>query len=503
MRCLCHHFGVWVQVPSPAPNRTDLSVRFFYLLFCIENAPDTLHVSGAFRIERDNDTKLAEEGEYPALNRLLGNLRLLENGGLGFFAHSEGDGQLLAAAEYGQLYFIAGGFLADVAHQIGAGCDFFIVCLGDDVVELQTGLFSGAALFHHLHGCAGRQAVNLGFLGNTGNGNADVGLSDSACFDDALHEGHDGIHGNGKADIIDGSGAGSTVRRELGIGDADDLAVLVKQRAAGVAGVDGCVRLDQVHAGAAGEGDLSVQSADNAGGQRESQLAQGIADGNDAVADVDQVRVAQNNGGEALCLNFQHGHVVCLVIAHNLRIISCAVKHGDGDLAGRVDDMVVRENVAVIGENEAGTGRCALGLQTENIGGDDGGGDAHGGVDVLGVQLCGGQDLAGFHCVNLQIGGGAVAFENLRFAGGAAEEAHGAGAHQTAQKAAAYADGNNLAPSGGGAGGLGLSGGVIGTEFHFFVLRILGVGFGFVGFVFIRGVHCFGFLLSFPRMAVF
>ena len=72
-------------------------------------------------------------------------------------------------------------------------------------------------------------------------------------FHDVGDDGLDIADGDGKADALDGR-AGIGGAGILGGGDADDLAVEVKECAAGVAGVYGAVGLDEVHGRAGGEG---------------------------------------------------------------------------------------------------------------------------------------------------------------------------------------------------------------------------------------------------------
>src|SRR5699024_5366686 len=146
----------------------------------------------------------------------------------------------------------------------------------------------------------------------------------------------------------------------------------------GVAGVDGAVGLHQVHGGAVGHGDVPVQGADGAGGEGEGQLTQGVADGYHIVAHIQIVRISQHHGGEAFRFDFQHRHVVGGVIAYQLGVIGLPFIHGNGDGIRIFHHVVVGEDVAVIGDDEAGAGGGVDGLVAPEVGGD-GGGDAHGG----------------------------------------------------------------------------------------------------------------------------
>jgi hypothetical protein len=85
---------------------------------------------------------------------------------------------------------------------------------------------------------------------------------------------------------------------------ADDLAGHIDQRAAGVAGVDGGVGLDELlelvgRAVGAGLVDGAVLGGDDAGGDGLGE-GEGAADGEDPVADLGAVGVAELDGGQRL-----------------------------------------------------------------------------------------------------------------------------------------------------------------------------------------------------------
>ena len=62
--------------------------------------------------------------------------------------------------------------------------------------------------------------------------------------------------------------------------------------------------------------------------------------------------------------------------------------------------MVVGQDIAVGGEDQAGAGSCRSGLIAPEVGGD-GGGDANGGIDVSGIDLSRRQFLAGVDVGNV------------------------------------------------------------------------------------------------------
>ena len=224
-----------------------------------------------------------------------------------------------------------------------------------------------------------------------------------------LHQiGQDVLHvvdGEGEAQALGGhAGAGLGI---LGGDDAHHVAIAVKQGAARVAGVDGAVGLQHVQGGAhrlavgvgAAGGDQPVQGGDDAVGEGVGQLAQGVADGIDALAHHQLAGIAQGDGGQAGGIDLQHGHVVVLLAAHQLGGVLVAVGEGHlhrhGGVVGRLlNDVVVGDDVAVLGEDKAGAGGRRGGGLAEDVHRGGGDGDAHAGAQVGGIQLLGSHGLA-------------------------------------------------------------------------------------------------------------
>ena len=107
------------------------------------------------------------------------------------------------------------------------------------------------------------------------------------------------LDGHGEADALGAGGLGV----DGGV-HADDLAGHIDQRPAGVAGIDGGVGLDErwnwtEAAVGAGLVDGAVLGGDDAGGDGLGE-AEGTADGEDPVADLRAVGVAELDGGQGL-----------------------------------------------------------------------------------------------------------------------------------------------------------------------------------------------------------
>ena len=186
--------------------------------------------------------------------------------------------------------------------------------------------------------------------------------------DDLLGEVHRVVHRNGEPD----AGVVAGIRGDQRV-DADELALVVHKRAAGVARVDGRVGLDHVRidsglAAAAGLHRLArvhdLRAARGGHDARGHRLLEpeGGAQGHDPLADGQVVRIADLHGGEAAgILGLQHRHVGGGIGAHQLGVVGVA---GDGHLIGAaaVDHVVVGDEVAVLGHHDARAGTQALEL---------------------------------------------------------------------------------------------------------------------------------------------
>lgn len=374
-------------------------------------APSRCRAGGAFPFCFLESAEAEEAGQLAAVATALVLLGLAAafgsgggSGGLDLLGHLQADLHGLALAVEGEGDPVSGLAGADGLHQVVAAGDLGVIDLRDDVVDLESGGLGGAVIGQALDGSALRQAVLLGLIADADDADADIGLLDIALLDDAGDDIVHIVHGDGEADVVDG-GAGAGGAGILGVGDAHHFTVHVEQSAAGVAGIDGAVGLDQLLGAAGGHGHIPVQGADGTGRQGEGQLAQRVADGHYAVAYIQLAGGADDHRGQALGLHLQHGHIVALVVADDLGIILGAVVGGDGHRIGAFNDVVIGDDIAVIREDEAGTGRRGLGLLAPEVGGHGRSHDTNGRVDVGGVDLSGGKLLGGVDLLDLQHAG--------------------------------------------------------------------------------------------------
>ena len=155
---------------------------------------------------------------------------------------------------------------------------------------------------------------------------------------------HDAHHvgGDRKADALRAAGA----REDRGV-DADELAGHVDQRAAGIAGVDRGIGLDEELV--VGDADLRArQRRDDAVGDGLPD-AEGIADRQHDVADQQLVRIGKIQRREFFLaiLDPQHREIGAAVLEHDLGLEFALVGERNLDLVGAFDDVVV-------GHDEAG-----------------------------------------------------------------------------------------------------------------------------------------------------
>lgn len=334
----------------------------------------------------------------------------------------------------------------EALHRVLKGADRgdrLTVHSGDDISRLKAGFVPGRAGEDPAHIGPLRDAVADSLAGDFLQKNAHVGLAgDVAMLHDIADHLHHIVNGNGEAQALH-TGGGGIAGGQLGGGDAHHLSVEVEQGAAGVAGVDGGVGLNHVHHGAVAHGDAPVHGGDIPAGKGEGQLTQRIADGYHLVAHVQVAGLADDHWGEALGLHLEDGDVVFFLSAHQLGVVGAAVVEGHLDVADPVNDVVVGQNVPILGDDEPGAGDGVAHGLAPHVGGHVAA-DAHGGIDIGGVDLWDGQQIAVLHVGDVDHRRGPVGLIN---GGGPSHAAQGPASNpagQTANQGAAQAHRDKL-----------------------------------------------------------
>ena len=165
------------------------------------------------------------------------------------------------------------------------------------------------------------------------------------------------------------------------------------------------------------------------------------------IAHVQAVAIAQGHIGQVGGVDLDDGNIVVLIATDILGVIAVAVIKGNLHGVRVTHHMVVGDDIAVRGQDEAGTGACRLGGLTEEVGVRGGGDvDGHHAVGIGGVQLRIGHGGLAVHGLDLDLRGLAVGNVHL---GGVAPrmiacQIDGAAAHQAAQQGAHQSQGRNL-----------------------------------------------------------
>lgn len=192
-----------------------------------------------------------------------------------------------------------------------------------------------------------RQAEGLGQFGRDFlRLDADPAARDRAGPDDLLHDAARTGHRDGEADAERAAGA-----RVDGSIDADQVALAIDQRAAGVARIDGGIGLDEVLEGV----DAKVRTAeggDDAHGHRLAD-AERVADGEHDIADAQAVHLAEGDGRQFLGLDLQDGEIGFRVAADDLGLVGLAVVERYLDVVGPLDDVIVGQDIAIGADDDA------------------------------------------------------------------------------------------------------------------------------------------------------
>src|SRR5690606_697362 len=323
-------------------------------------------------------------------------------------AEDQGDGPLLAVPLQGELQPVPGAVGARLDDEFLTGVDALAVHLGDDVARLDARLVAGSV--------GDDRGPAVGALG------ADPGAvaGELHVQGDADHRvgglpGGDQFLGDALA-LVDRDGEAEAYRPGLA----------AVEFAAGTGGPDGRVDADhprlRVEQGAAAGRAAAVPllpagrdgplpGADDAGGDGAGQV-EGGSDGDDGVADLHVVGVAEGQRGESAdALDLHHGQVVAAVPADDGGLGGVAAVEGHGDLAAApcgLHDVVVGEDVAAGVEREPGAGARlarAAGVQGDDAGQGPGGDPGDAVRVAVGGLLAGLRQLHAAHtAVALQVG---------------------------------------------------------------------------------------------------
>ena len=186
----------------------------------------------------------------------------------------------------------------------GQGCDgIYRVAakVNNDVAHLYARFFRCQATHNIRHICAGRYTIALCIGTDIAHIHAHIGTLNITKF---LQVGNNAcyiIDGNGEAKAFD-AGAGAAVAGILGGDNTDHLAVHIKERSTGVAGIDSRIGLQHRNGVAFGIHN-TVLCAHITDGHREGQFAQGVTDGHHLVADLQVVAAAISDCRQILCLD--------------------------------------------------------------------------------------------------------------------------------------------------------------------------------------------------------
>ena len=140
---------------------------------------------------------------------------------------------------------------------------------------------------------------------------------------------------------------------KIAVFTADNLTVEIEGRTARIAAVDRCVDLDEIVIGTST--DIASARGDDTGGHGAAE-AEGIADGNDPVTDLD-ILLGERDVGKLLAirvLDLEQREIRLGILADQVGLALAAVVERQFDSRGVVHDMIVGHDKAVFGDNEAG-----------------------------------------------------------------------------------------------------------------------------------------------------
>ena len=134
--------------------------------------------------------------------------------------------------------------------------------------------------------------------------------------------------------------------------DADEVARRVDERAAGVAGIDRRIGLDEVLEAIDAEM-VAPERADDAHRDGVAE-AERIADREHDVADLQMLHRAERDGRQVFAVGLEHGEIRFGIDAAHMRMQLASIGQYELDIVGAFDDVVIREHVAFGRDDDAG-----------------------------------------------------------------------------------------------------------------------------------------------------
>src|SRR5690606_9456716 len=171
-------------------------------------------------------------------------------------------------------------------------------------------------------------------------------------LDQAAGDGDGLVDGNGEAETDVAARRGD----DRGV-DAEQPALRVDERTAGVALIDGGVGLDKVFVAArVGENAeiVATRGRDDAHGHGLAD-AERVAHRKHDVADPDAIAVADGDKWELARVHLDDGNVGLGVGADHFGLQFATVGQGNVDTVGSLDDVIIGEDVAVAGDDHTGS----------------------------------------------------------------------------------------------------------------------------------------------------
>jgi hypothetical protein len=226
----------------------------------------------------------------------------------------------------------------------------------DDVALAHAGPRRGPARHHRVHDRAARLAqaeASRHVRGHRLDADAELAAAHAPRAHELVHD----VPRHVRRDREPDADAAARRRQDLRV-DADPLPRRVHERAAGVAAVDRRVGLEKVFEAPVAEPRRAALGAHDPGGDRLPD-AERIADGEHDVADPHPVRVTERERRQPRAVDAQHREVARRIRPDDPRAEGAPVDELDLDLLGAVDDVMVREHVAV-GAHEHAAAEPAL-----------------------------------------------------------------------------------------------------------------------------------------------